>query len=268
MGKTWLAVGACACALLVACGGDDTDGSGGAGGSGSAGEGGGAGQGGAGEGGGGGAGGEASLLELYHAAVADAEVAEESERVDTLTAIDDENANLVRDAEDRVLMLTWTSYAGYDELVGEETELGVEVWSTAAPELQAFCRASGLEGAALSLRLEQLLGLPPDSGKDRVVALWVPAESMFRPTPDLEIDDTTADLDFPEGTPQEHEDWFNALKATSYGEDGYPWTRLGYTYDWSPEGQEVGLSEFVIRKGTTVVVESVTPQDEYCRPAQ
>ncbi|HTN92939.1 MAG TPA: hypothetical protein VL242_55105 [Sorangium sp.] len=207
------------------------------------------------------------MTELYQAAVADAEIAEESERVDTLTAIDDENNGLVRDAEDRVLMVTWTSYAGYDELVGEETDLAVEVWVTAAPELQAFCRARGLEGSALSLRLEQLLGLPPGNGKDRVVQLWVPAASLFRPSPDLEIDDSVAELDFPTGTPQEHVDWFNDLKATSYGEDGYPWTRLGYTYDWSPDGEEVGLSEFVIRQGTTVVVDSVTPQDEYCLPA-
>ncbi|KYF78409.1 hypothetical protein BE11_35725, partial [Sorangium cellulosum] len=204
---------------------------------------------------------------LYHAAVADAEVAEESERVDTLAAIDDQNTDLLRDDEDRVLMVTWTSYPGYDELVGEETTLGVEVWLTPAPGLQAFCRASGLEGAALSLRLEQRLGLPPDGGKDRLVQLWVPADSMFRPSPDPEIDDSVAELDFPSGTPQEHVDWVDDLKATSYGENGYPWTRLGYTYDWSPEGNEVGESEFVARKDTIVVVESVTSQDEYCRPA-
>ncbi|KYF55277.1 hypothetical protein BE08_43410, partial [Sorangium cellulosum] len=196
-----------------------------------------------------------------------AEVAEESERVDTLIAIDDQNGELLRDDEDRVLMVTWTSYAGYDDLVGQETTLAVEVWGTAAPQLQAFCRASGLEGTALSLRLEQRLGLPPDNGKDRIVQLWVPAESMFRPSPDLEIDDSVAELDFPADTPQEHVDWVDALKATSYGENGYPWTRLGYTYDWNPEGTEVGESEFVIRKGTTVVVESVTSQEEYCRPA-
>jgi len=89
---------------------------------------------------------------------------------------------------------------------------------------------------------------------------------MFRPSPDLEIDDTVASLDFPVGTPQEHIDWFDNLKATSYGDDGYPWTRLGYTYDWYPDMTDIGLSEFVIRKGTTVMVESVSAQDAYCTP--
>ena len=57
--------------------------------------------------------------------------------------------------------------------------------------------------------------------------------------------------------------WFNNQKATSYGADGYPWTRLGYTYDWgNPEGP-IGLSEFVIRAGATVGVDSVATNADY-----
>lgn len=32
----------------------------------------------------------------------------------------------------------------------------------------------------------------------------------------------------------------------------YPWTRLGYTYDWGDESNHVGVSEFVIVPGTEV----------------
>lgn len=207
---------------------------------------------------------EPDLDELYQQAVADAEVAEADEIVDTLVAITADNADLVRDDSDRVLMVTWTSYAGYDDIVGEDTDLGVEVWVTPGRSLQEFCSTSGLEGGELSLRLEQLLGLPPDNGKDRVVELWVPDAAMFRPSPDPEITDSVADLDFPLDTPQEHIDWITDLEASSYGPDGYPWTRLGYTYDWNPDTTEVGLSEFVIPQGSTVGVESVTATDEYC----
>ena len=56
------------------------------------------------------------------------------------------------------------------------------------------------------------------------------------------------------------------LRAASYGEDGYPWTQLGYTYDWAPGAEsEVGESEFVVRAGSEVIVESVTSQADYCK---
>jgi len=39
--------------------------------------------------------------------------------------------------------------------------------------------------------------------------------------------------------------------------NGYPWTRLGYTYDWNPNSPEVGLSEYIVRGGSTVTVAAV-----------
>ena len=207
------------------------------------------------------------MEELYQAAIEDAKDAEPDEIVDTLDAISPENTKLVRDDAGRVLMATWTSYTGYDDKVGQDTELGVDVWTTVAPEMQAFCQKSGLTGDALDLRLEQLIGLPPGGGDDRVAELWVPVEAMFRPSPDPEITDAVASLDFPSGTPEEHIKWINDLKAESYGPDGYPWTRLGYTYDWHPGSNKVGLSEFVVRQGSTVGVKAVTPTGAYCKKA-
>jgi hypothetical protein len=143
--------------------------------------------------------------------------------------------------------------------------LAVEVWLTPSPSLRDFCRATGLQGDALTARLEQLMGLPPNNGKDRIVTMWVPTDGMFRPSPDPEIDDSTAELHFPPGVSDEHRKWIEDLEAVSYGPDGYPWTRLGYTYDWSPDSPtEVGLSEFVVRPGTEIVIDSVQSQDDYC----
>jgi hypothetical protein len=53
--------------------------------------------------------------------------------------------------------------------------------------------------------------------------------------------------------------------VVSHEKQVYPWTQLGYTYDWGNPESEVGLSEFVIRKGSTVVIKSVSNLDEYCR---
>ena len=142
---------------------------------------------------------------------------------------------------------------------------------TAVPELRRRCHAFP-DGTDLTLRLEELLGLPPHDGKTRLVQLWADPHTMFRPTPDPEVNDSEADLDFPESSrssvSEEHRLWFNNLRATSYGPKGYPWTRLGYTYDWGSPASHVGLSGFVIDKGAPVTVESViaAPAD-YCQRA-
>jgi len=47
---------------------------------------------------------------------------------------------------------------------------------------------------------------------------------------------------------------------------GYPWTRLGYTYDWGNPDSEVGLSEFVITAGATIKIENVYETAAYCTP--
>lgn len=45
----------------------------------------------------------------------------------------------------------------------------------------------------------------------------------------------------------------------------YPWTRLGYTYDWGNAKSRVGLSEFVIRKGARLTVHSVSTTEGYAQ---
>ncbi len=219
---------------------------------------------------------QAELERRFRAAVSDAEIAEPSEISDQLTIIDASNSNLVRDAATgRVLVATWTSWSGYDALVGQETTTTRETWVTVVPEMQNFCKAyPATADVPLNLRLEQLLGLPANNGKTRVVQLWVPTEDLFRPSPDPEITDSVAQLEMPEASAfpsqQDYEfsrDWFNLQRSLSYdAKNGYPWTRLGYTYDWGNPESEVGLSEFVVWAKTTVKVESVTQNAQYCQP--
>jgi hypothetical protein len=205
------------------------------------------------------------LAARYVAAVADAKVAEESEISDQLIAISASTTGLKFDDKGRVLAVTWTSWNGYDGKEGQEVTLGVEVWVTTVPQLQDFCRGLGLSDKPLDLRLEQAMGLPPNNGKTKLVQLWIPADGLFRPSPDAEIDDGIAALAFPEGADAAHVAWIEKLRENSYGEKGYPWTQLGYTYDWAPDAKsEVGLSEFVARKGTKAVVESIVAQAQYC----
>ena len=216
------------------------------------------------------------VQQVYAAALQDAKTADPDEIFDGLTAITPDEPTLTWQAESgRVLMVTWTSWNGYDSLVGQETKLTREVWVTAVPQLQTFCQSySATADMPLTLRLEALLGLPANVGKTRVVAMWVTPTDLFRPSPDGEINDTVAELELPgpERFPSQqdyefHRDWYNLqLSLQNYDDPskGYPWTRLGYTYDWGNPASEIGLSEFVIAAGSTIGVEKVYSTAEYC----
>lgn len=213
------------------------------------------------------------LVEHFRASVVDASVAEPDEIYDGMVAITPDNELLTWDEDQsHVLMVTWTSWDGYDSEVGNEIVLQREIWVTVAPELQTFCQSYEATEPPLILRMEQLLGLPPDDGKTRMVEMWVPVDGLFRPSPDPEIDDQVAELELRDPSAFEsqeayefHRDWYNLQVSLSYDAmNGYPWTRLGYTYDWGNPESEVGLSEFVIWAQTSVIVDEVYSNEEYC----
>ncbi len=43
----------------------------------------------------------------------------------------------------------------------------------------------------------------------------------------------------------------------------YPWTRLGYSYDWENPGSEIGRSEFIIFGDSTIETHSITETFNY-----
>ncbi len=211
------------------------------------------------------------LQHAYYQAIKDAEVAEYNEITRNLVAIVPSNDALRWDRDTgHVLVVTWTAWKGYDELVGSSMKLSREAWVTVVPELKTFCRGRHIQPKQVTLRLEQLLGLPPGSGKTKFVEMWVMPNDLFRPTPDPEVSDHEAELDFPVSqrfvtVSEAHRQWFLDLRQKSYGANGYPWTRLGYTYDWGNRKSEIGLSEFVIRAGALVKVHAVSKAANYCQ---
>lgn len=215
---------------------------------------------------------EAALQQAYLNAVTDAAIAELDEISRNLIFIVESNDELVwrGEAENKqVLVLTWTSWDGYDEKVGQAMVNTRKTWVTTVPELKNFCTAYSATHNNLPLRLEQLLGLPPNNGKTRFIEIWVSPTDLFRPSPDPEITDQVAELTFPTSqyftVSADYVTWFNNLSSQSYGENGYPWTRLGYTYDWGNPIGEVGLSEFIIDGGATVEIKGVIKTADYCR---
>ncbi len=208
----------------------------------------------------------------------------------------------------RLLVVTWLGDAGLSYRCtatggcagnssckegGECPTYGFDSWVTVAPELQNFFAITRPE----PLRIAQLLGLPPEyatSGNPKeakyMLELWVSPRDLFRPCPDTEISDTTCETGFPAdsfrmldlnnrvrategadyGVFKTYTSWFNNRTRNIYtmNSSPYPWTRLGYTYDWG-SSNHTGLSEFVLhgRKvdGTkiSVGIKSVRTTAEY-----
>ncbi len=135
-----------------------------------------------------------------------------------------------------------------------------EQWVTLYPELRNFC--SAYPGTNVLLRIKQVLGMPPWSPNDAIVEFWVNPNYLFRPTPDPEIYDHEACVEFYSNSfsfmsvqtvSSTYIQWFtNTFNSRYYDIPGgnpsnsWPWTRLGYTYDWGQPSNHVGLSEYVI----------------------
>lgn len=211
----------------------------------------------------------ADLKYTYALAVKNAEKAEPQEISKNLIAVVPWNQNLTWKKQEQkpwVLVATWTNYDGYDDKIGQSIALSREIWVTTVPEVKDFCKELTENK---TLRLEQRLGLPANANKTKFVEMWVEPSNLFRPSPDPEITDSEAEINFRLAnrflnTSDDYIKWFNDLKMKSYGTNGYPWTRLGYTYDWGQD-DHIGLSEFVIIKGATVEINAVSATSEYCR---
>lgn len=221
-----------------------------------------------------------ALQRKYVKAVRDAEVCEPGEISKNLTAITPVNKDLIwkeGQQEKCVLVVTWTDWNGYDSKVGQTVDAQKDIWVTAAPELQKFIKRHRYTGQDMELRIRQLLGLSLESNKTKFVEIWVSPKYLFRPSPDPEITDCEAELDFPSNRfvtiCDDYKNWFNTQKSASYRIEGnpwqgFPWTRLGYTYDWGNPTSEVGLSEFVISVGAKIEICSVRKNEEYFRYAR
>ena len=143
-------------------------------------------------------------------------------------------------------------------------------WVTLPYDLRGHLEAAGLTetDGGLEMRIIQMLGLPPDCNCDRIVLFWAEKDSLFRPAPDPEIYDSEVLTDFREDVDPRYRAWFEDYWKTAYeSEPPYPWTRMGYTYDWHAGASTVmGPSEFVVRPGAMVIVRDILPvRDWYGR---
>ncbi len=229
----------------------------------------------------------------YVRAVLDASLVTPAKIYQGLTPITNDNTELIWEngvVGSRLLVVSWMGSAGAyykcpaagcsaSDTCKEGKECPTykwDTWVTVAPELKKYFSGT----VPSSLRLAQLLGLPPEyatTGDPKeaqyLLELWVSPKDLFRPCPDPEITDKACQADYPysmfwsftadekvkatEGGVSQFMDyrgWFDNRTSFIYQYPypasssssplPYPWTRLGYTYDWG-NPNHIGLSEFV-----------------------
>lgn len=209
---------------------------------------------------------------IYRQAIVTAMSPEPSKINTNLIPITTSNKNLTWqtiDGQQYLLVATWAQkksyYEPYLDSLFYDTK-NYEIWITTSPELLNKFRAS--KSTDTNKRLQQMLGLPPTSQYKYFVEFWVRPQDLFRPCADNEVSDTQCGLCFPAGTDSTYMVWVNGNRVSRYYPcalyDKYPWTQLGYTFDWNPKNKtHVGCSEFVIRKNSNIVVNAIYTTSEY-----
>jgi hypothetical protein len=181
---------------------------------------------------------------------------------------------LAPDVNGQVIVATVTNKDGK---IGDTITASAHgMWVTGVPEVQAICRAFRGD---VAMQVRELLGLPPDADTPRVLVLKVAISDVFRPSPDdstntplpcKPLSDTTIPADcgnaFPAmTTTPAHYQWM-AIESFYLHTipNGYPWTHLGYTYNWAPGADRYGASEYVIRGNAKAVIVDSVPTAQYC----
>lgn len=191
----------------------------------------------------------------YQNAIIDAAIIEKTEIV--LLPIIDKNKKKVR-------VVTWTKYPDSYPIGKEVKTRWGEIWVTLDPDVRSRCQNFPKETRINDIK--KLLGLPLDHSRKRTfVVLEVDADSLFRPCANPSTETETCSSKFPENVSHNHIYWYAHHVALSYQEKkGYPWTRLGYTYNWKYGANEIGVAEFVIKKDSKVRAVSVDDTSSYC----
>ena len=223
------------------------------------------------------------LTDQYLQAVERAAVPTAEKQYPGLVSISPGNQALQRKTiggDEYILFVTWKGDVSYFPKEGKyNTGSWPNIWVTASPQLHE--RFHALEPADTNMRLLQLLGLPPNAVYNYFVELWVRPQDLLRPCPDNEITDTECNLCFTHYTATNGKDsldtawvkWIDETRISRYYAcdplQKYPWTALGYTYDWNLQNaRHIGLSEFVIRKNATVYIKQIRTTGEYLESSQ
>ena len=194
---------------------------------------------------------------------------------DNLTRISPDNEDLVRDTIDGVpyvLAVTWKDDTSFytnknsfdaDKRLYRYNTRSRRIFVTIVPYLKRK-QFGHLNDHKLNMRLNQLLGLPPVSKYSYFIELWVRPEDLFRPCFDNATNTNVCKFEPTriDSTNASYLSWLYQYIDGSYKDTDmmkrFPFTHLGYTYDWSPKNKShEGLSEFIIDTGKNVYIKKI-----------
>ena len=189
--------------------------------------------------------------DLWAAAMADAVFSEDDEVMDLVCLTQDDPQVIWDEAGEQVLLVTWHDYA--EPCEPGEPLVHKDIWATSLGEFKNWYRENGGGVTDWDLRVSQLLGMPDGGGCTRFSAFWISPSAVVRPA---YVTDVTAQMEngYDQITDPVYQTWFDGNIIYSYFESEYPWTRLGYTYDWSGGDSVYGLTEFLIADGSTAEI--------------
>lgn len=205
-----------------------------------------------------------TLTELFDAAVADA-VRADTDEIKPLVTLTAEDERCSIDDNGKVTLVVWHNVPDI-YVKGQNVDLGGhDVWTFTDKEILAWAKDHKKEIKSESgvLRLEQLIGLPENTGYTHFSVLKVDASKVIRPAYQTDPTKDEMSTSFTTEPDETYLTWFNSNILSSYFDgQAYPWTRLGYTYDWAEGSGEYGLTEFLIPGTSTVtVVDTYTNED-------
>jgi hypothetical protein len=210
------------------------------------------------------------LLDAYNRAVKDAAIKRKSFEK-RLTPIDGGKSEV------RLVAFRWI---GASDLTDANGRLNNSYFVALPKEIKAACKGAGGE----VLALQQILGLPPRTGEYVFVEFSIATKKVFRPCASgPEVTTTSCSFDLPKeaavraraADPEFAETqafvfqqmWSSYTRNVPDNESfGYPFTAMGWTYDWNPEAEDTyGVSEYIAKGGAPVRgVQKIAPKT-YCR---
>lgn len=204
---------------------------------------------------------ELSLEERLNQAYIDAIEATE-EKIRPLVNLN-KNDNRTIWKDDRVLLFTLHRYPDSYPDGQEVTFSWGESWVCSVKEYANWYKDNKNNIKDSLLRTKQVLGMDYNSPNTYITSMWFDPNDLQRPAYITDVNKPMA-LAFDETASEEYKEWFINQYYYSYETKHLPWTRLGYTYDWSKESKDrYGLSEFIAWKGTTVIVDKTLLVEDF-----
>ena len=198
--------------------------------------------------------------DLYRDAVRDAAFADEDEILPLVSLV--ENNPMTTWKDGKVLLLTWHNYPDSYPAGGNVTIQWGPVWVFTDKEIASH--AEDLQKADnAEARLKQIIAFAPDSEHSTVTGFWVDPKNVKRPAYQSDPTIDAMSNSFDENVDENFKAWFDDNTLWSYYYGAYPWTRLGYTYDWADNGTEYGMTEFIVEDGAEVTVEFTETTEEF-----